>query len=153
QDLTVNTFLGGGFNEVFGWEFTTNSAITVTQLGWYDDGFNGLATDHQVGIFDARTMQLLVSITIGPSNQGPLEGPTVHQPFGFPDSGGFRYVSVTPTALAAGGDYVIAGTDPPGGQDTTAAYFPGSPINSLTTDPAINFVEGRVQFFSGSTLV
>jgi hypothetical protein len=149
----VNSFMGGGANVVFGWEFTTNAAITVTQLGWYDHGFDGLATNHQLGIFDASTMKLLVSTTIGPANQGPIEEPTVHVSFGFPDSGAFRYLGVTPTALAADGDYVIAGTDPIGGQDTTAFYFPTSGINSLTTDPAITFVQGRLQLFSGSALV
>lgn len=157
QNLTVNTFQGGGINLVYGWEFTTNSTIIVTKLGWYDHDFNGLATTHQVGIFDGNTHQLLVSTPIGPGNAGPLEGPPVHVNFGFPDSGGFRYVNIPPTTLPAGGDFVIAGTDPIGGMDTTALYFPPPPfppLNSLATDPALTFVQGRQQqLLGGNALV
>ena len=144
QDLTVNSFMGGGSNLVYGWEFTTNATITVTKLGWYDHGFDGLATTHQAGIFDTSTMQLLVSTSIGPGSAGPIEGPPVHVNFGFPDSGGFRYVDIPPTTLNAGASFVIVGTDPIGGMDTAAFFFPMT-INILVTDPALTFVQGRNQ--------
>jgi hypothetical protein len=151
QELRVNTFFGAGINEVVGWEFTANATLTVTQLGWYDHGSDGLITAHSLGLFDASTMQLLVSTTIGPGTSSPLEGPPVQSAFDpFPTQGGFRYVDVSQTTLSAGGRYVIAGTDPLGVTDLITLFFPAGGPNVLVTDPNLTFVQGRNQMNSGT---
>jgi hypothetical protein len=50
-----------------GFEFTVNSPVFVTQLGFYDDWQNGLTETHDVGIYDAA-QNLLVSTTVSPSD-------------------------------------------------------------------------------------
>ena len=81
----------GGFgmaipDQTFGWRFTLSSSLTVTDLGFYDEGVSGVAEPHAVGIYsDAGA--LVTSVTVLTSD--PLEA-------------GFRYRSITPTVLAAG---------------------------------------------------
>jgi len=84
----------------FGWQFSTNSQITVMRLGVLDIDnsqfvFNNLQDDlrssHQVGIFTSAG-NLLVSGVVHPG--APLDGI-------------FRYTDVAPTVLSAGETYVI----------------------------------------------
>jgi len=76
-----------------GFEFTTNQAISVTHLGFYDDLKNGLLESHSVGIFDVTTTLLVASGTVG--NADSLDG-------------FFRYTSIVPVDLAANHAYRIA---------------------------------------------
>src|SRR2546428_765822 len=50
------------FFQTLGWQFATNSPVTVDGLGYYDFGGDGLVVPHEVGIFDAGGM-LLTSTT------------------------------------------------------------------------------------------
>src|SRR4051812_15566279 len=59
------------FNNVthlVGWQFTANTNITVTSLGFYDNPVNGLTATHDVGIYDVATQALVLSGTVGPSD-------------------------------------------------------------------------------------
>lgn len=47
-----------------GWSFTLGNEINVTALGFYDSGSDGLADNHQVGIWNAAGT-LLLSGTVG----------------------------------------------------------------------------------------
>lgn len=81
---------------VLGWEFTTGSdALTVTALGVYDSGRNGLVTAHDVAIYRFSDKTSIVSATV-PSGTGSTL-------LGF-----FRYVDVTPVVLDANTRHVIA---------------------------------------------
>ena len=51
-----------GLSGTGGWEFTVNSPITVTQLGFFDSGQDGLVDAHPVGLWDL-SQTLLVSGT------------------------------------------------------------------------------------------
>src|SRR5438477_11587207 len=66
-DSIALTFSGGTplgfFPSTNGWAFSTASAITVTSLGYWDFGSDGLATSHQVGIWDSAGT-LLMSGTV-----------------------------------------------------------------------------------------
>lgn len=106
-----------------GFSFTTSSALKVTALGYYDDGGNGLAQSHNVGIFN--TLGALVgSATVAAGTAATLDG---H----------FRYVAVTPFTLAAGQTYVAAATT--GGSDDPWAYGSiGGSIAGFTANPAIS---------------
>ncbi|HVZ61958.1 MAG TPA: hypothetical protein VG892_14335 [Terriglobales bacterium] len=105
-----------------GFQFTTNVIMTVSRLGYYDDGGDGLLTSHQVGIFDAGG-NLVVSATVSAGTADPLVG---H----------FRYVDITPTVLWAISRYTIAATS--GGPSDPWAYGSSATISGLTFDPAIN---------------
>ena len=117
-NIVAPTTWGGDY--CLGWEFTVNSPITVTQLGVFDEGSNGLAGSHAVGIFRVSDQALLVSTTITTSNALDT---------------GFRYGSVTPTALAAGASYRI------GAVYATGVDAYAENCTSFVTAPAVTFVD------------
>lgn len=79
-----------------GWAFSSNAAINVTSLGWFDFDNDGLNASHQVGIWD-MSGNLIISGTVAAGAADPLLS-------------GFRYTNALSgaTTLAAG-DYVVAG--------------------------------------------
>jgi len=117
-----------------GWQFTTNSAILITQLGYFDIGSSTfLVESHRVGIFDLSG-NLLADATI-PASGGTYDG-------------FFSYVPLaTPISLAANTSYVVAGTTGTTGNDEYAFVSVG------TTDPAITYVQNLYGPTSGTTLV
>jgi hypothetical protein len=72
----------GGWNTVFGWTFMVkgSSPIRITHVGVYDDGGDGLATDHEVGIWHLK--ELIGSMTVA-AGSGTYDA-------------GYRYVEVKP---------------------------------------------------------
>jgi hypothetical protein len=106
-----------------GFAFSTNSAVTVTQLGYYDDGGNGFATQHGVGIFDSLG-NLLTSTLL---SSGTVDGLIGH----------FRYGAITPFTLAAGQTYTLAATTY-GFADPWAYGEAGTTIAGFTVDPSIS---------------
>lgn len=82
-----------GYN--VGWVFTTSSTITVSSLGWYDHGSDGLSSAHTVAIFDTSG-SALTSVDVPAGTAGTL-------------GSGFRYTAISPYTLAAG-TYVVGGT-------------------------------------------
>lgn len=91
--------LGGSAWEAgtFGWRFTPTVDIEVMELGCYDEGQDGLARRHRVGIFDAETEHLLASVTVRPKSR--LDGL-------------FRYEALaTPLVLTAGRPYLVGTED------------------------------------------
>ena len=106
-----------------GFTFTTNSAISVTHLGYFDHMGDGFLTDHEVGIFDMAGT-LLVSTLLGSGTGDAL-------------TGHFRYKSIAPFALAAGQSFVIAATTF-GASDPWAYGNTPSTITGFTVDPSIS---------------
>jgi hypothetical protein len=80
----------------FGLEFVPWTDIEVTDLGYYDDGGDGLQSEHTVGIFE-KSSQDLVSETATVDGESTLED-------------GFRYAAITPVVLKGGTTYVLAGS-------------------------------------------
>ncbi|MBN9418161.1 MAG: DUF4082 domain-containing protein [Candidatus Eremiobacteraeota bacterium] len=116
---------------VRGWEFTTNSDISVTALSIYDAGLDGLAEAHNVGIFNSSGT-LLASVIIPSGTTAGL----VNE---------FRSVAISPLTLLAGQTFRIAATynivgDP---------YLNGSG-SSFLADPAITYVTSYTE--TSSTL-
>lgn len=71
-DILANT------NGMYGWNFTVNAPITVSGLGWYDEGQDGLFHPHQVGLSwrpgSAGTNAFLVgSVQIPKGTEGTLD--------------------------------------------------------------------------------
>lgn len=90
-------------NGSIGYDFTVGSSeIVVNALGYWDDGGDGLAVDHQVGIFLTEAPNFgveLLSVTVPAGSSASI------------DADGFRYVSLpVPVALAAGTHYKVVGS-------------------------------------------
>ena len=82
---------------VRGFSFTLTEQVSVTSLGWLDVGRDGLAADHQIGIWTS-TGSLLLTGSVASGTVNPLDGD-------------FRYTStLTGVTSLAAGDYVIAGS-------------------------------------------
>lgn len=111
QSITNPSNIGPIPPALIGYSFRVNThGFKVTHLGFYDAFQNGFFRNHDVGLWDAATGQLLASAVVGPS--ASLESP---QSF-------FRYTGIAPVALQKDGVYVVAGNpdgdgitlDPPG---------------------------------------
>jgi hypothetical protein len=96
----ITNYTQGSFLE--GFEFTAQSAISITKLGAYDSNLNPIAVnprsesfaDELVGVYDLTTSTLLGSATVTASDSET--------------AGDFRYASLnTPIALNTTDDYVI----------------------------------------------
>jgi len=117
---SVNDFTSGTFS--LGWSFSTNTAVTVTALGFFDDSTlnppgPGLSQPHDVGIYDSSG-NLLVSTTVLQTD---------------PLIGHFRYDTITPYILPAGLTFTIAAET---GNDNYTWDTTG-----FTVDASINFVQ------------
>ena len=129
-----------------GFEFTANSAVAVTSLGYfYDPTFNpnadpktpytSFTSPHQVGLYQvvpgtgttAESGTLLTQASVTTSSI---------------QDGSFLYTSITPFALVPGTQYVIAGvtgaTDP-----YLYTYVDVSGNSGITVDPAITYGQNR----------
>ena len=89
--VTASYTDGAGRN--IGWEFTPNANLSVSRLGFFDDGGDGLNTDHDVAIYTGAG-SLVTSGNVAAGTLATL-------------SGGFRWVDVSPITLNAGQLYVI----------------------------------------------
>src|SRR5215472_7013304 len=93
-----------------GWEFTVTGTIQVNDLAFYDNGEDGLADSHQLGLWNS-TGTLLASGTVLAGTASPL----VNQ---------WREVAVSPVQLGPGNYFVgglfLDGNDP--------VWFPGSTL-------------------------
>lgn len=78
-----------------GWTFDVTAPVTVTGLGWYDQGKNGLEAAHQVGLW-GPDHSLLNSVTVPSGMTAPL-------------SGQFREVAIPSIVLSPGKGYTIGG--------------------------------------------
>lgn len=87
----------GGYT--FSWNFTLNSAIQVTQLGYYDSALAGTPEpdgfgSHLVTLFDVTTDTQIASATVTARS---------------PATGVFNYAPVTPATLSVTDTYTISG--------------------------------------------
>src|SRR5437660_1277450 len=125
--------------QTLGWQFTTNSPVTVDGLGYYDFAGDGLAVPHEVGIFDAGGT-LLTSTIVAPGTTDPLIG-------------SFRYAPITPFSLAAGQTYTIGGTTDRRGNDSGFDLWLYN-VSPLPSDPSITIppASGRFIVAAGADL-
>lgn len=104
--------------------FTPLVDISVTSLGYFDDGLNGLTFNHNVGLYNNSTQALLASTVVG-SGTNNLDGM-------------FQYEAIAPVTLFAGTEYAIVGhhSGSFGGNDRIGFAGFG---NGLTLAPEINY--------------
>jgi MYXO-CTERM domain-containing protein len=114
-----------------GFGFTTNKAISVTALGYYDELGDGFLTDHEVGIFDTDG-NLLVSTLLQAGSSAPLDG---H----------YRYNAVTPISLPAGASFVISSTTF-GFADGWVSGNKDTQVTDFVVDPAINVASDAARY-------
>jgi len=119
---------GGEYDQSVGWEFTVNSTITVTGLGWYDQNGDGLQMAHEVGIWNS-TGTLLTSGTVAAGTTDPLDGL-------------FRTVSISSIVLTPG-TYIVGGEN--FSTNTEQLAFGVTP----TTISSISFVGGEFSAADG----
>jgi hypothetical protein len=85
-------------NVLLGWTFSPNTDVYVTGLGYVDLGDDGMATSHQIGIFDVVANSLVTSATLAAGTASTKLGD-------------FRYADADGAKLSAGKRYMIVGTD------------------------------------------
>jgi uncharacterized protein (TIGR03437 family) len=105
---------------LMGFVFRANSAISITQLGFYDSNLTGVPetfASSAVGVYDMSTNTLLTSATVLPSD---------------PATGLFRYVSISPLKLNTSDTYAIVGVS---GSNyyTVGVQASAAPANSAIT--------------------
>jgi hypothetical protein len=117
-----------GFTRLIGWEFSTTSDVQVTALGWFDWNADGLARDHEVGLWRTDTQTLVASLVVPAGTGATLDG---H----------FRWVDLaTPLSLQAGTSYRIAGLDIGAGGDPHVWDVDiglGAHVNGMTVNSAL----------------
>lgn len=132
DSIAVSGFTGGGtanlsgvdLPRTVGWDFTPTANITLTQLGFYDLGDDGLALSHQIGLW-ASDGTLLLSTTIASGTGATLLN-------------GFRFVDVADLLLTAGQTYVIGAVIP---LDPNGDNYVLSP-SAVASDALIGFGRG-----------
>ena len=124
---------GTNQDQTVGWQFNVLSPLTVTGLGWYDDGGNGLATGHSVGIWNPSGT-LLASILVPAGTVAALDGQ-------------FRTVSIPDLSLTIGDGYIIGGVNFLANTERLAANV------AQVVDPRIGFVDATFSQDSGTSLV
>lgn len=117
---------GGQNNQSVGWQFNVTQSLTVTGLGWFDDGGDGLAVSHTVGIWDSAGT-LLASILVPAGTTAPLDGQ-------------YRMVAITPIVLGIGDGYIVGGENFANNTERLAFNV------TMTVDPRITFFDAT---FSG----
>jgi Domain of unknown function (DUF4082)/PEP-CTERM motif len=136
QAAPVLTFAGGGTainqDQDVGWQFNVVTAITVSDLEWYDSTGTGLSVAHEVGIWSPAGA-LLTSALIPAGIGAPLV------------TGNWREVLLTtPIMLNPGNGYVVGGQNFANSTDRVVCANGGicdGPI-VLNLNPALQFVNG-----------
>jgi hypothetical protein len=116
------------YNGVVGWRFTLLQPVTVTQVGWYDDGLDGLSRDFQVGLW-------------GPGGQrlgDPTSGITIPGGTVAALNGVWRVIDLPSPLDLQAGSYAIAGLDTASTPDVIKA------TNAINLDPLVT--GGRLKF-------
>lgn len=113
-------------NQSVGWQFNVLSALTVTGLGWYDEGQDGLSVGHEVGIWNSAGV-LLASTVLGTGTSEVLDGL-------------YRMHSIGAIALAAGSGYIVGGLNSSNSADRLAMDV------AMTLNADIDYVDAT---FSG----
>jgi uncharacterized protein (TIGR03437 family) len=113
-----------------GFAFRATSAISITQLGFYDSNLAGTTQTFKasmVGVYDLTTNTLLTSAVVSPSDS----------PTGF-----FRYVSITPLAINTTDVYAVVGIT------GTNYYTVGVPASTSPVNAAIHYLSPAYYYSS-----
>jgi hypothetical protein len=115
-------------NGMVGWVFEVHSTIRINQVGWYDDGLDGLSRPFQVGLWrDSSGSNFSAS-----SNPTPLlgaNGITIAGGTSAPLNGIYRVVNLPGPIDLVPGQYQLAGLDTAATTDAIKfqAIYPWAP--------------------------
>ena len=112
-----------------GYSFLANSSITVTGLGVFDAGSDGLNVSHDVGLWDAAG-NLLASTTVAAGTVAPLNG-------------FYRMATISGVGLTAGNVYYVGSVN---GIDNDGWMQDPS---TLIAAPQITYLSRQYEFSSG----
>jgi hypothetical protein len=119
-----------------GWGFELSQPVTLTALGVWDDGGDGLTSAHTVDLWNGGAT-LLSSARINAGTVAAAAGGVVQ-------GGVFRYEPITPIVLAAGTQYIVA---------MSTAHSDGDHFinfgGTTTTDPLVTINEFRLANLGG----
>lgn len=116
-----------------GYAFSLSQGFSLTGLGMFDAGNDGLFNSYDIGLFDSGGA-VVASTTLGSGASGTLID-------------GYRYASFAPLALSAGDYRIGAYFTNANGED--ALFFTGAG-NSVSSIAGVSFAGGR--FASGGAL-
>jgi len=105
---------------IMGFVFRANSAISITQLGFYDSNLTNVFetfANSAVGVYNMSTNALLTSATVHASD---------------PATGLFRYASISPLVLNTKDTYAVVGVSATN-YYTVGVLASGAPINAAIT--------------------
>jgi hypothetical protein len=111
-----------------GWVFTPTADVVVSALGFFDEGGDGFAESHTVGLFESNTQTLLRSVTLAAGTSESMLSTLGVTGF---LAGHSRGVGISSILLSAGQTYVLAGTV------STDIYFLGS--SQFNVNPRIGY--------------
>lgn len=134
-NFTPTGFASSGDARTWGWAFSTSRTLYVDAIGFFDNGSNGLAQSHEVGLWDVSGT-LLASAVIGNSNV-------------LQDK--FRYSTLSSILVLAPGTYTLAGFNPTGGGDGVAALVTPTLAPGVTYLGNRDIVSPTFQFPASST--
>jgi hypothetical protein len=99
------TFNESYYGASIGWTFKLTQPMTVTGVGWYDEGGDGLSHSHEIGLWsgeptfeDPSNVVQLFTATVPAGTTAPLDGP-------------WRRLDFNVSLTLEPGIYEIAGTD------------------------------------------
>lgn len=102
------TYYSMPIDSTYGWRFAVgDTPISVTHLGYFDVGLDGLNDSHMVGIWDS-TGTLMTQATVPSGTDGTLVG-------------SYRFTLAAPATLDANTTYFIGGHSP-SASDTVIAF-------------------------------
>ena len=148
--VSVNPTTQYTFNEdhgdgMVGWVFNLQQTTTVNQVGWYDDGQDGLSRNYQIGLWQDLTGtadSILVYCNFQTTNPHSIIGDPVHGitiPGGTSASlnGAYRVVNLPSPITLVPGNYELGGLDTVGTADPIRYLFGQyqSPVAGMTQGP------------------
>ena len=133
--VTQYRFNEDHFDGMIGWTFNLQNTTTISQVGWYDDGQDGLSRAYQIGLWQDLTGtadSILLYCNFQTSNPYSIIGDRVHgitSPSGTSATlnGAYRVVNLPSPRTLPPGNYELGGLD-----------------TASTTDP-IRYVWGQYQ--------
>ena len=123
-----------GGNNTLGWEFSLSQSLTVTDLGVFNAGNNGLTNPHQVGLWTIGG-SLLAQTTLASGLSGST---TIVSGSGF---GSFRYNSITGVTLSPG-SYVLGAAYVSGDADAIRTGVTSTSMASGSSFTQLRFIQG-----------
>lgn len=139
------TFNEAHGNGMVGWTFNLQQTMTVNQVGWYDDGQDGLSRDYQIGLWEDLTGtpdSLLVYGIFQASSPysiigDPVDGITIPAGMSASLNGAYRVVNLPSPVTLVPGNYELGGLDTANTTDPIR-YLYGqyqSPVEGMTQGP------------------